>query len=135
VSVGDSPPRIWVTHPMERGGRRGQHRGMARLLVAWRRPHHLSDEEARAWVRAESGRLLELPAVARLELTELDRASDAQSLPCDWLLDVHLAAGPDSARCVEEPLFADWLRDLHLLGMRPVVLLAERTIVLEPEEG
>jgi hypothetical protein len=109
--------------------------GMARLLVAWRQPHHLSDEEARAWVRAESGRLLALPAVARLELTELDRASKDQSLACEWLLDVHLVPGPNSASCVDEPLFAEWLGDLRLLGMRPVVLLAERTTVLAREQG
>jgi hypothetical protein len=108
---------------------------MARLLVAWRRPRHLSDEEARAWVRAESGRLLELPAVTRLELTELGPASARHGLPCDWLLDVHLTSGSDGASCVDEPLFAGWLRDLHLLGMRPIVLLAERTTVLAREQA
>ena len=105
------------------------------MLVAWRQPHHLSDDEARAWLRVESRRLLELPEVARLELTELERASDRQALAWHWLLDVHLVPGPDSPRCVEAPLFADWLRDLHLLGMRPVVLLAERTIVLAREQA
>jgi hypothetical protein len=108
---------------------------MARLLVAGTQPQHLSDAEARAWLTAESGRLLELPAVARLELTELEAPSERRSRPCDWLLDVHLVAGRDGAGCVDEPLFADWLRDLRLLGMRPVVVLADRTVVLDREQS
>jgi hypothetical protein len=109
--------------------------GMARLLVAWKHPHHLTDEEARRWLRIEIGRLLELPAVDRLELTELDRVSEAYARPWDWLLDVQLAPGADGASCVDEPLFADWLRDLRLLGMRPIVLLAERTVVMDRGQG
>jgi hypothetical protein len=108
---------------------------MARLLVAWSQPQHLSSAEARDWLWAESGRLLELPAIARLELTELDPASDAHGRCRDWLLEAHLRSGPDGTSCVAEPLFAEWLRDLRLLGMRPVVVLAERTVVLEREQG
>ena len=106
---------------------------MARLLVTWMQPYHLSRAEARAWLSAETGRLLELPAIARLELTELEAPCDTRGRAWDWLLEVHLVHGREGARCVDEPLFAEWLRDLHLLGMRPAVALADRTIVLERE--
>ena len=108
---------------------------MARLLVAWSRPHHLSSAEARDWLFAESHRLLELPAIARLELTELDAASDAYGRCRDWLLEAHLVSGPNGTACADEPSFAEWLCDLRLLGMRPVVVLAERSVVLEREQG
>jgi len=107
---------------------------MVRLLVTWRQPQHLSSAEAWSWLRSQSARLLELPDIARLELTQLETPSEKRARTCDWLLVVHLAAGRESAACVDDPVFAEWLRDLHLLGMRPAVVLADRTVVLEREQ-
>ena len=95
---------------------------VSRLTVMWIDPMHLSPDEAEAWIRRESERLLELDEVERLELVRVERASDAHAHPWDWLLDVHLLPGVAGAACVDRPLFAEWLGDLRLLGMRPVVL-------------
>jgi hypothetical protein len=108
---------------------------VARLLVVWTQPMHLSREEADRWVLAETGRLLELPVVARLELTRMARASEKHSKPWDWLLEVHLSEGADTAAWAEDPLVTDWLSDLRLLGMRPAVVRANCTRVLRRGEG
>ena len=103
---------------------------VGRLTVMWIDPMHLSPEEAEAWIRRESARLLELDEVERLELVRVERASDAHAQPWDWLLEVHLLPGAGGAACVDTPLFAEWLGDLRLLGMRPVVLfVGERTVM------
>jgi hypothetical protein len=103
---------------------------VSRLTVVWIDPMHLSSEEAEAWIRKESARLLELDEVERLELVRVERASDAQAQLWDWLLEVHLLPGVGGAACVDRPLFAEWFGDLRLLGMRPVVLfVGERTVM------
>jgi hypothetical protein len=106
---------------------------MGRVIVMWIDPMHLSAAEAEAWVRAECGRMLELVEVDSLELIRLSRASEAHAQPWDWMLDVRLPAGVDS--CVEEPAFAEWVRDLRLLGMRPVVLCAGDATVIGSERA
>jgi hypothetical protein len=104
-------------------------------MVMWTEPMHLSRGEAESWLRRESRRLLELDDVECLELARLARASDAYAQPWDWLLDVHLLPGPAGAACVDQPLFAEWLGDLHLLGMRPVVVFVGDTTVMARDRG
>ena len=89
---------------------------MERLIVMWIDPTHLSAAEVESWVRAETRRLLEAEGVDALELARLVPASDAHALPWDWMLDVR------GSGCVEAPAFTEWLGDLRLLGMRPVVV-------------
>jgi hypothetical protein len=98
---------------------------MARLVFLWRRPYHLSAEEADAWTCREAARLLEADGVARVELTRLHNASAHHPSPWDWLLELHLNDGVDGHACVEAPVCAEWLGDLRLLGMRPAVALIE----------
>ena len=95
---------------------------MPRVLVMWIDPSHLSKSEAEDWVRAECERLRALEAAEDIALTRLVRPSEGHAQPWDWLLEVHLARGCRSAGCVEDPVFADWLRDLRLLGMHPAVV-------------
>jgi hypothetical protein len=108
---------------------------MGRLLVMWTEPMHLSRAEAESWVRLESRRLLEQDGVECLELARLAPASDANAQPFDWLLDVRLLAGSTAAACVEAPLFSDWLGDLRLLGMRPVVMLVGDATAVGRDRG
>jgi hypothetical protein len=116
---------------MEATGGREHHRvGMERLIVMWIDPLHLSAAEAEAWVCEETRRLLELNDVEALELARLAPASERHALPWNWLLDVRLASG---SVCVDEPLFVEWLGDLRLLGMRPVVVRVGDTPALERE--
>jgi hypothetical protein len=97
---------------------------MARLVLVWSRPYHLSDEEAERWVRAEASRLLALDAVERAELTPLCAASKRHAKPWDWMLELHLVEGADAHACAEAAALRDWLGDLRLLGMRPDIVLA-----------
>jgi hypothetical protein len=108
---------------------------MGRLMVMWTEPMHLSRREAESWVRSESQRLLEHDGVERLELGRLVTPSDAHGQPWDWLLDVHLLPGSSAAACVDSAPFADWLGDLRLLGMRPVVVVVGETTIMEPGGG
>jgi hypothetical protein len=120
---------------MESGPARNQHGGMARLLVMWTDPMHLSVAEAEAWVRDQSRRLLELDDIDHLRLTRLAPPSHRHAQPWDWLLEIELRPGPERVACADEPLVADWLRDLRLLGMRPVQLAAGEPWVLEREDA
>jgi hypothetical protein len=98
---------------------------MARLVVLWTRPYHLSAEEADAWTYREVARLLGLDGVARVELTRLQSASTNHPREWDWMLELQLHDGVDAHACVDAPACAEWLGDLRLLGMRPAVMLVE----------
>jgi hypothetical protein len=98
---------------------------MARLVVLWTRPYHLSPEEADAWTCREVARLLGLDGVARVELTRLQSASTHHPSQWDWMLELHLHHGVDGHACVDASVCAEWLGDLRLLGMRPAVVLVE----------
>jgi hypothetical protein len=103
---------------------------MARLVILWTRPHHLSAEEADTWTCRETARLLDFELVARAELTQLQSASMRHPRPWDWMLELHLHDGVDGRACVDAPACAEWLSDLRLLGMRPAVVLVEGTRTL-----
>lgn len=96
----------------------------------WSRPQHLNGQEVEQWVRTEVGRLLEIDAVRSVELTRLASASSRTSADHDWLLEVELAPDADARECVDHELWRGWLGDLHLLGLRPRVLLARPGIDL-----
>jgi hypothetical protein len=100
---------------------------VARVLIFWTRPHHLSDQEIDAWTWAEARRLLGIAGVERLELTRLESASERHARPWDWMVELHLTADADRRGCIDAGPGADWIRDLRLLGLRPAVLLAEDT--------
>jgi hypothetical protein len=112
-----------------------QDRAMARLVILWMRPYHLSDEDADTWVRRESARLLALDGIERGELARLQSGSSRQTGVWDWMLELHLREGVDGQACAEHPALAEWLLDLRLLGMRPTIMLVERPTALAPEEG
>src|SRR5262245_27471571 len=104
---------------------------MPRVLVAWSRPHHLSADEAERWARTEVQRLLAGAAVGAARLTRLESASPRLGCAWDWLaeLEITVPAGIDAGAC------ADWLADLRLLGMQPVVMLAASAIDLREEQA
>jgi hypothetical protein len=57
-----------------------------RVLVLWRRPHHLSAEEAERWALAEVRALLADRGVRTADLTRLASASRRHRCDWDWLL-------------------------------------------------
>jgi hypothetical protein len=100
--------------------------GVARLLIFWTQPSHLSVAEADSWVRGELRKVTGLAGVERAELTRLRSGSKCFDRPHDWMLELHLAPGAAASECVEAQPCAEWLGDLRLLGMRPAVVVADR---------
>jgi hypothetical protein len=99
--------------------------GVARLLIFWTHPSHLSIAEADAWARAELRKVTGLAAVDRAVLTRLETASEHFGCAHDWMLELHLADGAEPADWVNAPVCAEWLGDLRLLGMRPAVVAVD----------
>jgi hypothetical protein len=88
---------------------------VARLIVLWSRPYHLTPEQAERWA-PEQVKALGVPGAV---LTRLDGGCD-----WDWLLEIEttLPAGP---------WLDEWLGDLRLLGSSPTILVAGERIPLE----
>jgi hypothetical protein len=107
--------------------------GVPRVLVLWSRPHHLSTEEAEQWARSEVRALLADRAIRSAQLARLESASPRHACDWNWILELDVA---DPVRdCVDRGACAEWLGDLRLLGMRPVVVLAGAGINLTGEDG
>jgi len=104
---------------------------VARVLIFWTQPHHLSTEEADAWARDELRKVAGLAAVERAELTQLQTASERLGRPHDWMLELHLAPGVEPSECVDAQPCAEWIGDLRLLGMRPVVVAVDNSRPLQ----
>ena len=108
---------------------------MARVLVLWTRPYHLSAEEAERWAQAEAVRLLRHAGVERAELTRLASASERHPGGWDWMLELHLAEDADHGACADDDPCAEWLSELQVLGTQPAVLLADSAIALAGADG
>ncbi len=106
---------------------------MARLLILWNRPSHLTDDDAERWARTELRGVLAHESVAGAALTRLERASPRYGGDWQWLVEFEVS-GP-VRDWVEQGVCADWLADMRLLGMRPAVVLAGEGIRLESEGG
>jgi hypothetical protein len=104
---------------------------VARLMVLWTRPSHLTAEEAERWARDEVRRLLSADTVQGAELTRLGSASARHGSDWDWLLELEIDL--PARTTVDHGPCAEWLGDLRLLGMRPTVLLAAEHIALKDE--
>jgi hypothetical protein len=108
-------------------------RCVARLMILWRRPHHLTSEEAGAWASRSAERLLAADAIASAELTPLRSVSGSHPREWDWLLELRLSPGADVQELVAEAACADWLGDLQQLGMKPTVMLVDGGTILRPD--
>jgi hypothetical protein len=99
---------------------------VARLIVLWIRPQHLSPEAAERWVVEQVKDLVTCEGVGHADLRRVQSASSRYESDWDWMLELDVALPlPD---CVD-----GWLADLRLLGMRPAVLLAAESIALEDD--
>jgi hypothetical protein len=99
---------------------------VARVLMTWIRPYHLSDAEAQAWVRTEVRRLAAIPDVKSVSLTQPGTTARHRR-PWDWVCELDLRDGAVGVALVEHSVCAEWLLDLRLLGMHPVVAILEAT--------
>src|SRR4051794_28737035 len=94
--------------------------------MTWDRPHHLSDAEARDWVRSAVRRLATIPGVQSVMLSR-SGVSLRYRPPHDWICELHLSDDASGDALLADPVCAEWLRDLRALGMRPEVAVLEAT--------
>jgi hypothetical protein len=97
--------------------------GMPRLLVLWSRPQHLTGEEAERWARAEARALLAHDGVGTAVLARLEKSD------WNWMLELEVTA--PAHRWLDRGPCAEWLGDLRLLGMRPVVMVVADAVDLD----
>ena len=96
---------------------------MPRLVILWTRPAHLSRSEAETWVRAEMPALQAAAGVDGTRITEVRSAVFEHPASWHWMLELDVVDDAAAGRTLQRGPIADWVRDLHLLGMRPTVLL------------
>ena len=103
---------------------------MRRLLILCRHPYHLHRDDAEAWLRQELMGVLRREELDGARLTRLSNPSREWTRNFDWLVELRFnglcasAMGRGGA-CAE--LFAD----LRLLGMEPVVAVADERAAVE----
>jgi hypothetical protein len=95
-----------------------------RLLLLFHDPYHLDADEARAWLRQEIAGVLSSDGVERATLTRLGEEQTSGGF--DWLLEFGVAPGQNTQRVV-----GDMVADLRLLGMSPLVAVADDRNALE----
>jgi hypothetical protein len=109
-----------------------EHRGVARLLLFVGRPNALSETEAVRWMREQVAPLARMEAVRRVEVTRLQAPALRGGGDWQWLIEMYCERAEDAARAARDEVCRDLVADLRLLGMRPSLVLADRT---DPIEG
>jgi hypothetical protein len=109
--------------------------GVARLVIFWRRPYHLSADEACDWACDQVSRLVRPDTVRHAELTAVRAVSGRHPSECEWMLELHLVPGRDAHDFVDAPAAAAWLADLRQLRLEPRVILVDGGISVHPERA
>jgi hypothetical protein len=87
-------------------------------MVLWQRPNVLSEDEALTWARREMERLVDGDGIDSACLHRIGPGSHQEPPSFDWLLELELR----SADVGDQRRLAELVRDLRMLGMRPVVV-------------
>jgi hypothetical protein len=101
------------------------------MLVLFHDPYHLNKGDALAWLQKELEAVLRLDELEAARLTRLGAAGAQPRGGFDWLLEFNIdrAAGhPRSA-------IRDLVADLRLLGMAPMVALADERDAIDLKRG
>jgi hypothetical protein len=97
-----------------------------------RRPSSLSEDEAVRWMRGQAAPLAAMSHVDRVEVTRLQTPALRGGTDWQWLIEMHCDDGEDASNAARDPACRDLVADLRLLGMQPVLVVADGT---EPLEG
>jgi len=93
-----------------------------RLLVLFHDPYHLDERDAQAWLEQEVASVLRHDQIHRARLTRLGSTFSQTRGGFDWLLEFGVTPGtgvnPRGA-------VVELVGDLRLLGMQPLVALAD----------
>ena len=94
---------------------------MQRLLVLFHDPYHLRVAEAQAWLEQEVAGVVRRDQVDRATLTRLGAFAQSRG-GFDWLLELDVASAAGTS---PRGALAELVADLRLLGMRPLVAVAD----------
>ena len=98
---------------------------MPRLLVSCRQPYHLRREDAQEWLTREFEAVLRRDDLQAARLTRLRDPSSQSSSTCEWLVEFRLETAASSRALVRGAAFGELVADLRLLGMAPIVVVAD----------
>jgi hypothetical protein len=116
---------VWAQAPIERPTGRAQDGQVPRLLLICRHPYHLRREDAQAWLTRELEAVMRRDDLQGARLTRLRNPISQSSSSCEWLVEFRLETGANSRVLMRGAAFSELVADLRLLGMAPMVALAD----------
>jgi hypothetical protein len=108
---------------------------VARLMILWCRPHHLSADEAGDWARDQVARFVRRDTVRHAELTAVRASSARHPGECEWMLDLQPAPGRHADDFVDDPAAADWLGHLQQLRRQLRLIVVDGGISVHPDHA
>jgi hypothetical protein len=96
-----------------------------------RRPYHLSEPKAEAWMRSQAAPLTRGGTATSVEVSRLGAPATAGGRDWDWLIELHYEHTEDAVVAAREEVCRDLVADLRLLGMQPSLVLADNTRPLD----
>jgi hypothetical protein len=93
-----------------------------RILLLWNACRGTSSEEDARWVQEETDKLRACNGVQAVTLHRVESAALRHPRRWEWCLELRVASGGANA-VVRDPVCAEFLADLRLLGTRPSVLV------------
>ncbi len=101
-----------------------QSRHVARLMIFVERPHHVTSDEAEAWLERELA-ALDSDGVDSIRLKRVVGASPRLCDTWSWMVQIDCCDLDSAREAVGSGPGMALLADLRLLGMRPSVALVE----------
>lgn len=95
---------------------------VVRILVVWNACRGTSPEDDAYWVEEQSAKLRACHAVVDVAVHRVESAALRHPRQWDWCLELGVDGAAASA-VVRDPICAEFLADLRLLGTRPSVLV------------
>jgi hypothetical protein len=102
-----------------------------RLLLICRHPYHLHRGDAEAWLRNEVETAVRRDELRGARLTRLRSPSSESTITADWLVEFGLDTGAHSRALGRNGAVRELVSDLRLLGMEPMVVLADDCDAIE----
>jgi hypothetical protein len=104
---------------------------MAELLLLCRHPDRFSPQDAEAWLTQELDWVVRRDNLDGATLTALYNLGEDWTRPFDWLIEFRLSEGSFTAALAPGGGCGELVADFRLLGMTPVVALADSKNAIE----
>jgi hypothetical protein len=90
-----------------------------------RRPSALTKAEAARWVREQAAELAAAATVDRVQLIRLQTPAVPGGGDSEWLIEMHYPSAEAATCAARDRVCRELVADLHLLGMRPRLVVAD----------